>query len=59
VLTTHVVVDDGSSREDILQLKKTIKEYAREIHIEHVTVEVEYEEEDCHMKHPNGSGGCM
>lgn len=58
VLTTHVVVDNNTTRTQILALKKLIKQYAQEIEIEHVTVEVEFDEEDCHMKQPNGSNGC-
>ena len=58
VLTTHVVVDDNTSREDILKLKKIIKDYALEINIEHVTAEVEFEEEDCCMKEIGGSRTC-
>lgn len=58
VLTTHVVVDDNTSREDILKLKKIIKDYALEINIEHVTAEVEFEEENCCMKEIGGSRTC-
>ena len=50
VLTTHVVVDNDTTRDTLLTLKKTIKEYAHQINIEHVTVEVEFGEEDCSMK---------
>jgi len=35
-------------------LKKDLQEYAHQINIEHVTVEVEFDEEDCSMKE-NGS----
>lgn len=59
VLTTHIVVDDSTSRDEILALKKTIKAYALQMQIEHVTVEVEFDEEDCHMKNGNGSIQCI
>jgi len=54
VLTTHVVVNHDTTREAILALKKDLQEYAHQINIEHVTVEVEFDEEDCSMKE-NGS----
>ncbi len=56
VLTTHVLVNNDTSREAILALKKDIQEYAHQINIEHVTVEVEFDEEDCSMNGNNG--GC-
>ena len=49
VLTTHVVVNNDITREAILDLKKKIQDYAHQINIEHVTVEIEFGEEDCSM----------
>jgi len=53
VLSTHIVVSDDTLREAIIALKQTIKEYVHGLQIEHVTVEVEFDEEDCSMKGNN------
>jgi cobalt-zinc-cadmium efflux system protein len=50
VLTAHVVVDDHSSKEQILAVKSAIRGIADRFHLVHTTLEVEYESEDCHMK---------
>ena len=56
VLTTHVMVNNDITREAILDLKKKIQDYAHQINIEHVTVEIEFGEEDCSMN--ENYGGC-
>ncbi len=50
VLTTHVVVADETPKESILRVKRAFKEMAEGIGLEHTTLEVEYEDEDCLMK---------
>lgn len=50
VLTTHVVVDECATKEEILQLKREINHLAEDLDLEHTTLEVEYEEEECRMR---------
>jgi len=50
VLTTHVVVDPCTSRDEIVDLKKEINSLTSDLDIAHTTLEVEYEDEDCRMK---------
>ncbi len=46
-ITMHVLVKDDISTENIILLKKQIKEEAKHHNINHVTIEVEYEKEKC------------
>jgi cobalt-zinc-cadmium efflux system protein len=50
VLTTHVVVNDRSTKEDILQVKGAVIALVENMDCEHVTIDIEYENEDCRMK---------
>jgi cobalt-zinc-cadmium efflux system protein len=50
VLTTHLVVDECTSREQILALKRQINALTAELNFSHTTLEIEYEDEDCRMK---------
>lgn len=54
VLTTHVVMDPGATREDVLQVKDSIKALAGKVNLEHITVEIEYGDEVCEMAEDNG-----
>ncbi len=49
VLTTHIVLAEGSKSPEIREIKNSIREIAREFHCEHTTVEFEYRKEDCSM----------
>jgi cobalt-zinc-cadmium efflux system protein len=49
VLTTHIVLAEGSKSPEIRIIKNSIREIAREFHCEHTTVEFEYLKEDCSM----------
>ena len=49
VLTTHVVVDEKTTREQILCVKEDIKKLLRPYELSHITVEIEYGEQDCAM----------
>lgn len=49
VLSTHVVVAGGTTREEILQVKDQVRGLTDEMNFEHITVEVEYEDERCDM----------
>ena len=51
VLTTHVVVDENINRSDVLRIKSELKHIAYAMHCEHVTLEIEYCNEDCSMNH--------
>jgi cobalt-zinc-cadmium efflux system protein len=50
VLTTHVVVAEETPKDKILQVKRAFKDLAGGLGLEHTTLEVEYENEDCLMK---------
>lgn len=49
VLTTHLVVDQAMTREDILRIKREVVALGRIPNCEHVTIEIEYEDEACSM----------
>lgn len=53
MMSTHALVQDGIGREAVVALKRHVKEAMREKGIEHVTVEIEYESEEC------GSSDCF
>lgn len=49
VLTTHVVVVEGTSRKEIQSIKNAIQSVARDLNFEHITLEIEYTNEYCSM----------
>jgi cobalt-zinc-cadmium efflux system protein len=49
VLTTHLVVDESTTREQILCVKEDVKNLLRKYEFSHLTVEIEYGEADCAM----------
>lgn len=49
VLTTHIVVSDCATRENITQLKSTINSLSHHLGMAHTTIEIEYEKSDCSM----------
>ncbi|MBN1217783.1 MAG: cation transporter [Anaerolineae bacterium] len=49
VLTTHVVVDDEATKAEILQIKKEALAVTGAEDFEHVTIEIEYENERCRL----------
>lgn len=49
VLTTHVVVAEDISRDQILCVKEDIKQLLKPYELSHITVEIEYGERDCAM----------
>jgi len=51
VLTTHVVVDQDTSQSEAVTIKSELKHIAYDMHCEHVTLEIEYSDEDCSMNH--------
>lgn len=50
VLTTHLVVSDDATKAEILQVKQAAKALVEPLHLQHVTLEVEFESEDCAMR---------
>ena len=50
VLTTHLVVAAGASKAEIVQVKTDALRLVRQVDLEHTTIEVEYEDEDCRMR---------
>lgn len=50
VLTTHIVIENDTTREEILSIKGTIQHLGKELHLEHITVEIEYLDEYCKMR---------
>jgi cobalt-zinc-cadmium efflux system protein len=52
VLTTHVVVDQDTTRAQVCQIKADIWASVESFDLEHITVEIEYEGERCKMRAP-------
>ena len=46
VLTTHVVVEDGATPQDVVDIKCEIRDLTGPLSLEHTTLEIEYESED-------------
>jgi cobalt-zinc-cadmium efflux system protein len=49
VLTTHVVVNKEATRDDILQIKEQVRALMLSHGMNHSTVEIEYNDEDCRI----------
>jgi cobalt-zinc-cadmium efflux system protein len=52
VLTTHVVVESGLNRESVCDIKEHIRQIIASNAIEHITIDIEYEDEPCIMALP-------
>lgn len=50
MLSTHVKIPDSYSSQNIINLKKNIRKLLSEKEIEHITVEIEFESEECEGK---------
>lgn len=50
VLTTHLVIDENTSREDVVQLKCASIAAVQDLNLAHTTIEIEYQDEDCPMR---------
>lgn len=50
ILTTHVVVTEDLDKESVILLKRKIKEVIGGFEIEHATLEIESEEENCYLR---------
>ena len=49
VLSAHVVVDSDTGREDVIRIKQRVKHIVLGTEIEHLTIEIEFDGEDCLM----------
>jgi cobalt-zinc-cadmium efflux system protein len=47
VLTTHVVVDEGTPRDEVIKIKNRIRKISEQYEISHTTIDVEYGKNDC------------
>ncbi len=52
VLTTHVVVESGLDRQTVCDIKEQIRQIITNKSFEHVTIDIEYENEPCIMSVP-------
>ncbi len=50
VLTSHLVVRREATRDDLLRVKAKVGQLAASLPLEHTTVELEFEDEDCWMR---------
>ena len=50
VLSVHIVIDEVHSILEIIKIKKSTKDILRSNHIEHATIEIEFEDESCYME---------
>lgn len=50
--STHVVVGSSATKEEICEVKDSIKDIISSIHLDHVTIEVEYEDKPCSITEP-------
>jgi len=49
ILTTHLIVDRSTTRQEILQIKLNCKQLFEDLHLTHFTIEIELEDEVCLM----------
>lgn len=50
VFTTHLVVDDAASKEEVMRIRQDSQQAIHDLHVEHFTIAVEYESEECAMR---------
>ena len=50
VLTTHLVVPAAASRAEVIRVKKAALKLLEHADLEHTTIEIEYEDEECRMR---------
>lgn len=49
VLTTHVVVEESASKVEVRRVKDAVKRMLQEYEFSHITLEIEYGDDDCAM----------
>ncbi|MFC7322101.1 cation diffusion facilitator family transporter [Halobacillus campisalis] len=54
--STHVVVPSSAGKEEVCAIKEQVKGIIGSIHLDHITIEIEYEDEYCAM-HDEDEGG--
>ncbi len=54
--STHVVVPSDSTKNEICNIKENVKEVINSIHLDHITIEIEYEDEYCSMLEEDEGG---
>ncbi len=47
ILSSHIVINKNSSKEDIKEVKHTLKDKLNDIGISHATLEIEFVDEEC------------
>jgi cobalt-zinc-cadmium efflux system protein len=50
VLSTHVVVAENTTKEEAIKIKNGLRSHIENSDFEHITVEIEYENEDCILR---------
>lgn len=50
VFTTHLVVNDAASKEEVMRIRQESQRAIQDLRVEHFTIAVEYESEDCAMR---------
>ena len=50
LLSTHIIVKDGIAHQEIIAIKQEIRRLMKEKGIDHVTIEVDYQDEGCENK---------
>lgn len=50
VLSTHLLVDSAAAKADVTRIKCAAKEICADLALDHLTIEIEYEDEDCHLR---------
>lgn len=71
VLTTHLVVDSQATKDELIRIKRKAIDITQGVDLEHTTIELEFEDEDCsmnmnnhknripaHLSEDNGEDGC-
>ena len=53
ILTTHLIVDKSTTREEIVKIKSKCKSLFEDLKLTHFTIEIELEDEVCLMKDEN------
>ena len=51
VLTTHVIIEDNTTREEIQEIKGAIQHLGDSLNLQYITVEIEYLNEYFKMRH--------
>jgi cobalt-zinc-cadmium efflux system protein len=50
VFTTHIIVEDDITREELNSIKKKVKRIIESLDLKHSTIEIEYESEFCRLR---------